>query len=164
MNRYIINLLQCIKKLVFISCLCCVNVANSSELESANNYFEDGNYNKSIYYYLKHLSLNAATSEAQLKLATCYIHTSQHAKALKYLDALLNVNHANEVALNLRASSFAVLHEWHKLILDAESLVQINPLNKQAYMYMDIAYIALGDTDFAAQSMARYKAVSELTN
>jgi len=163
MKRNNINFLQCIKKLVFICCLCGVNAANSSELDSANSYFADGNYNKSIYYYLKHLSLNPASSEAQLNLAASYIHTNQHAKSLKYLDAVINTNHNNEVALNLRASSFAVLHEWNKLILDAESLVQINPLNKQAYMYMDIAYIALGDTDFAAQSMARYEAVSKLT-
>jgi len=164
MNIFKFKLYKNVNVLALFFIMSCCSFAKANEFDTAQQLFETGNYNQSIYYYLKHIKSNPLAHEVKVSLSEAYIKTHKYDKAIKKLDEVTAVILLHEKAITLRAHALAIQKKWLRLLVDAESLVQINPINKQAYMYMDMAYVGLGDQQSAAESMARYKIVSAQLN
>jgi len=164
MNSFKFKSYKNINVLTLVFMMSCCSFAKANELYTAQQLFDAGNYNQSIYYYLKHIKYNPSALESKVALSQAYIKTHKYDKAIKKLDEVTAINVSHEIAITLRAHALVVQKQWTRLLIDAESLVQINPLNKQAYMYMDMAYVGLGDLQSAAESMARYKIVNAQLN
>ena len=158
------RIVMCFKTLVLFLLAFSCSIAQANELDKAQGLFDSGKYDQSIYYYLKHIKYNPSDLESKVALSQAYIKTHKYDKAINKLDEVTAVIMSHENAITLRAHALAVQKQWTRLLLDADSLVQIDPLNKQAYMYMDMAYVGLGDQQSAAESMARYEVVSTQSN
>jgi len=148
------------------SLLCIFIIFNSSlhadtltSLQKAAHEKQQHHHAKSNYYYFETLSKQPNNTEALYGLAHSYQHLRKNDKALIELKKLLQINPAHEQGLMLSALINIQSQNWNQVLNNAEQVIQINPLNEQAYMYLDSAYSALGDTAAAASAMDRYQQV-----
>ncbi|HEY9200984.1 MAG TPA: hypothetical protein VIQ81_05255 [Gammaproteobacteria bacterium] len=135
-------------------------MANANNLQIANEYYDNGDYHKSVYYYMKYSSSNPGSDEAKIGVARSNIKLHKYQKALLQLDELIEINPYNFDALFLRADILSIQKLWSRLLLDAEALIQIKPLDKSGYMYLDMAYVGLGDEQSAKAAIERYELIS----
>jgi len=157
-----------IKKL--FECLILALLLNSTSAVSdvatdfimASKEIAAGRYQKANYFYFRILSVDPNNIEAQYGLAQCFNKTRQTKLALTELKKILLINPDHVKSLTLRATIFTQQHNWDAVMIDAEHLVQINPLNKQAYMFMDNAFSVQGDTESAKAAIERYEQVKAL--
>lgn len=146
------------------SLLCLSSMTYASNLLLANDYYNKGDYNNSVYYYMKYSRSNPGSDEAKIGVARSNIKLHKYQKALLQLDKLIEVNPYNFDALSLRADILSIQKQWSRLLLDAEALIQIKPLDKSGYMYLDMAYVGLGDNQSAKAAIERYKLISGQAN
>jgi tetratricopeptide (TPR) repeat protein len=95
MNRkIIITSIIAIIALVLVSTLLVARSVNSveSQLEAANKYITDGDYEKAILAFEKVLKIDENNIEARMGLAEVYVITDEIEKAIKYLEEVIEID------------------------------------------------------------------------
>lgn len=156
-----INIKNILRNLSFISfCLLflfslSLHANELSDFNKASELTIQRNYSKSNYYYLKILSKQSNNSEALYGLAYNFHCLSQNNRALSELKKLFKINPDHEKGLMLRALINSQNKKWHKVLVDLGHVIRINPMNEEAYSFMDGAYSSLGDKKAAKKALDR---------
>jgi len=128
-------------------------------LEKAQQEKINQKYNKANYYYFKILSKQANNEDALYGLAHSFHCLNQNDRALIEVNKLLSINLNSENGLELRALINVKNQLWNNVLSDASLLIEINPMNAQAYAYMDNAYSALGNQAASDEAMKQYRKI-----
>ena len=130
-----------------------------TDFQKAQKAFSAGEHKKANYYYASILLSEPENVEARYGLARSYYYLQNIERALSELDKVFKINPYHEKSMMLRANINLKQQNWDWLLEDAEALIQLNPLNEQAYRFMDAAYTALGDEVAAKAALKRYKKI-----
>jgi len=119
-------------------------------------------YSKANYYYFKILSKQSNNEAAIYGLAHSFHCMNQNDRALQEVNKLIAINLNNEKALELRARINVQNQLWNNVLSDVSHIIEINPANAMAYMYMDNAYTALGNQKAADEALKQYREIKAL--
>jgi len=131
-------------------------------LQKAEQEKSSRKYTKANYYYFKILSKNTNDEDALYGLAHSFFRLNQNVRALTEVNKLLDLNSSNEKALGLRAMINVQNQLWNNVLSDASHILEINPVNAQAYIYLDNAYTALGNQAAADEALKQYRQIKEM--
>jgi len=142
---------------IFIICTGSIQANTLTDHQQAVQEKENHKYHKSNYYYFKILSTQPDDISALYGLAHNFQTLGQNDRSLSEVEKLLQIDANHEHGLLLRSLLNIYAQNWNKVLVDAQRVTQINPLNAQAYMYMDTAYSALGNKEEAKLASESYQ-------
>jgi tetratricopeptide (TPR) repeat protein len=117
-------------------------------------YYQLGDYDSALRYYLKYSSMNQQNKEAYLNIAYLFGYLGNSDSAIAYYDKVLVIDSANYNALYNRSIEYQIQKKYRCAADDLELLNQFYPNNFD--VLMDLAKIRIKEKKY-------FNAINELT-
>lgn len=160
-NMFIQSRLGAILAAVFL-CSPIYALAETSNVQVANQYLDEGNSYKALYYYQLALSHDKRSTEALYGIASIEHQKGQHKNALSRLNTLRDINPDHIEMLILRARIYTLQSRWEKALKDLKAAEVLDTESTEVQLALDNVYTSMGDNVAARKTLDRYNELNKL--
>ncbi len=123
--------------------------------EKANEYYEQGDYDRAIESYNMSVILNPNFLESYFNRALCYYNKKNYDKAIEDYTRAVDIDSDNPLIYNNRGDAYYRKQEFEKAIADYDKAISLNKDYLKAHYNRGLAYACVQDYETAVQNFTK---------